>query len=56
LRYTEDITRKIHADPRVVEGLKQFLTEKELVELAMTVGVANMANRLADLVTLPSSH
>jgi AhpD family alkylhydroperoxidase len=56
LRYAEDITRKIHSDPRVVEGLKQFLTEKELVELAMTVGVANMANRLADLVTVPSSH
>jgi alkylhydroperoxidase family enzyme len=56
LRYAEDITRNIHADPRVVEGLKQFLTEKELVELAMTVGVANMANRLADLVTVPSSH
>jgi AhpD family alkylhydroperoxidase len=56
LRYAEDITRKIHSDPRVVEGLKQFLTEKELVELAMTVGVANMANRLADLVTVPSPH
>jgi len=27
-----------------------------LVELAMTVGVANMANRLADLVTVPSPH
>ena len=56
LRYAEDITRNTHADPRVVEGLKQFLTEKELVELAMTVGVANMANRLADLVTVPSPH
>jgi AhpD family alkylhydroperoxidase len=56
LRYAEDITRKVHSDPRVVEGLKQFLTEKELVELAMTVGIANMANRLADLVTVPSSH
>ena len=54
LHYAEDITRKTHADPRVVEGLEQFLTEKELVELAMTVGVANMANRLADLVTVPS--
>jgi AhpD family alkylhydroperoxidase len=56
LRYTEDITRNIHADPRVVEGLQQFLTEKQVVELAMTVGIANMANRLADLVTVTSSH
>jgi AhpD family alkylhydroperoxidase len=56
LRYAEDLTRKIHADPRVVAGLKQFLTEKELVELAMTVGVASMANRLADLVSVPSPH
>jgi AhpD family alkylhydroperoxidase len=56
LRYAEEITRKTHSDPRVVEGLKQFLTEKELVELAMTIGVANMANRLADLLNVSSPH
>lgn len=48
LRYAEDLTRKVHTEPQVLEGLKQFLTEKELVELAMTVGIANLANRFTE--------
>ena len=48
LRYAEDLTSKVQTQQLVLEGLKQFLTEKELVELAMTVGIANMANRFTE--------
>jgi uncharacterized peroxidase-related enzyme len=48
LRYAEELTRTAHTDAAVMEGLKQFLTEKEVVELAMTVSIANMANRFTE--------
>lgn len=48
LRYAEDLTRKVHTEQSVLDGLKQFLSEKEIVELAMTVGIANMANRFTE--------
>jgi uncharacterized peroxidase-related enzyme len=48
LRYAEDLTRTVRTESAVLDGLKQFLSEKELVELAMTVGIANMANRFTE--------
>lgn len=48
LCYAEDLTRKVRTEPHVLEGLKQVLTEKELVELAMAVGLANLTSRVVE--------
>lgn len=45
LRYAEDLTKKVDTDPQVLEGLKRYLSERELVELSITIGIANLTNR-----------
>ncbi|MEW6296886.1 MAG: hypothetical protein AB1671_03995 [Thermodesulfobacteriota bacterium] len=46
LRYAADLTQKGATDPHVLEELKTYLSERELVELNLTVGLANLTNRL----------
>ena len=45
LRYAEDLTRDVKSDRKVVEALKQHLSQQEMVELNATVGLANLTNR-----------
>lgn len=45
LRYTEQLTRTAQVDTQVVEQLKAFLDEPQLVTLAAAVALANFTNR-----------
>ncbi|HEV3163355.1 MAG TPA: carboxymuconolactone decarboxylase family protein [Isosphaeraceae bacterium] len=46
LRFAEGVTRNVRADDGVVARLKERLSEQELMELAMSVSLANLTNRM----------
>jgi AhpD family alkylhydroperoxidase len=46
LRFAEGVTRNVRADDAVVGRLKERLSDQELMELAMTVSLANLTNRM----------
>jgi alkylhydroperoxidase family enzyme len=52
LRYAEQVTRAIRADDTLVARLRQRLSDQELVELTMTIGLANLTNRIAEALKL----
>ncbi len=52
MRYAEQVTRHIDVDDAVIERLKQSLGDREIVELAMTVGIANFTNRVTETLRL----
>lgn len=55
MRFADHLTRDLKVDPPLVNRLSADLTEPQMVELAMTVGMANMINRfnIAFAITLP---
>ncbi len=52
LRYAEEVTRHVNVSPDLVNRLRQALSEREVVELAMTVGIANFTNRISETLKL----
>jgi uncharacterized peroxidase-related enzyme len=52
LRYTDEVTRNVTVSDEVIERLKQRLSERELVELAVTVALANFTNRISETLRL----
>jgi uncharacterized peroxidase-related enzyme len=50
--YAEEVTRHINVDDALVDRIKQKLGDRELVELAMTVGIANFTNRVTETLRL----
>ncbi len=52
MRYAEEVTRHINVDDAVYDRLKQKLGDREIVELAMTVGIANFTNRVTETLRL----
>jgi alkylhydroperoxidase family enzyme len=52
LRYTDEVTRNVTVSDEVIERLKQRLSERELVELAVTVALANFTNRISETLQL----
>jgi uncharacterized peroxidase-related enzyme len=52
MRYAEQATRHIHVDDSLFARLKKSLGDRELVELAMTVGIANFTNRLTETLRM----
>jgi uncharacterized peroxidase-related enzyme len=52
MRYAEQATRHIHVDDSLFARLKRSLGERELVELAMTVGIANFTNRVTETLRM----
>jgi uncharacterized peroxidase-related enzyme len=52
MRYAEEVTRHINVDDALVGRLKQQLDDREIVELAMTVGIANFTNRVTETLRL----
>lgn len=52
LRYAEQVTRHVEVAPELVDRLKQSLSDREVVELAMTVGIANFTNRVTETLKL----
>jgi uncharacterized peroxidase-related enzyme len=45
LRYAEQLTCQIHPDGDTLDRLKQRLSNRELMELTFTIGLANLTNR-----------
>ena len=52
MRYAEEVTRHINVDDALVGRLKQQLGDREIVELAMTVGIANFTNRVTETLRM----
>ncbi len=52
LQYAEEVTRNVVVSDELVDRLKQKLTERELVELAVTVALANFTNRISETLRL----
>src|SRR5262249_49036130 len=52
MRYAEQVTRHIDVDDALFARLKTSLGDGELVELAMTVGIANFTNRVTETLRL----
>jgi uncharacterized peroxidase-related enzyme len=52
MRYAEEVTRHIDVGDALVSRLKTKLGDRELVELAMTVGIANFTNRVTETLRL----
>jgi uncharacterized peroxidase-related enzyme len=48
LRYAEEVTRHVNVSDDLFARLKAKLSDRELVELAMTVGIANFTNRVTE--------
>ena len=46
------MTRHINVDDALFNRLKQTLSERQIVELAMTVGIANFTNRVTETLRL----
>ena len=52
MRYAEQVTRHINVDDVLFGRLKQALNDRQIVELAMTVGIANFTNRVTETLRL----
>jgi uncharacterized peroxidase-related enzyme len=52
LRYAEQVTRHINVDDTLFNRLKKSLSDREIVELAMTVGIANFTNRVTETMRM----
>lgn len=52
MRYAEQVTRHINVDDALFASLKQSLGDREIVELAMTVGIANFTNRVTETLRM----
>ena len=52
MRYAEAVTRHINVSDELLGRLKKKLSDRELVELAMTVGIANFTNRVTETLRM----
>jgi uncharacterized peroxidase-related enzyme len=52
MRYAEQVTRHINVDDALFASLKTSLGDREIVELAMTVGIANFTNRVTETLRM----
>ena len=52
MRYAEEVTRHINPSDALLDRLRQKLSDREIVELAMTVGIANLTNRVTETLKL----
>lgn len=48
LRYAEELTAKVEVDDGLYAELKKHLSDREIVELTVTVATANFTNRVND--------
>jgi uncharacterized peroxidase-related enzyme len=52
MQYAEQVTRHINVEDALFARLKESLGDRELVELAMTVGIANFTNRVTETLRM----
>ncbi|MVW77686.1 carboxymuconolactone decarboxylase family protein [Bordetella sp. 02P26C-1] len=54
LALTDQMTRQVHVDPKLVEGLKSDFDNQEIVELVATVAAYNMVSRFLEALGIHS--
>lgn len=52
LQYAEEVTRNVVVSDELAARLKQSLSDRQLVELAVTVALANFTNRISETLRL----
>ncbi len=52
LQYAEEVTSNVIVTDELFDRLKQNLSQQELVELAVTVALANFTNRISETLRL----
>jgi uncharacterized peroxidase-related enzyme len=52
LQYTEEVTNNVAVSDELVDRLKKRLSDRELLELAVTVALANFTNRISETLRL----
>jgi uncharacterized peroxidase-related enzyme len=52
LRYAEEVTRHVDVSDPLLDRLRAALSDREIVELAMTVGIANFTNRVTETLRM----
>jgi uncharacterized peroxidase-related enzyme len=52
MHYAEEVTRHINVSDPLIARLRESLSDREIVELAMTVGIANFTNRVTETLKL----
>jgi uncharacterized peroxidase-related enzyme len=52
LQYADEVTRNVAVSDDLIERLKQKLSDRQLVELAVTVALANFTNRISETLRL----
>jgi uncharacterized peroxidase-related enzyme len=52
MRFSEGVTRHVRADDALMGRLKERLSDQELMELAMTVSLANLTNRMNEALKI----
>src|SRR5581483_8570397 len=52
MRYAEEVTWHVEASDALLDRLHQKLSDREIVELAMTVGIANFTNRVTETLKM----
>jgi alkylhydroperoxidase family enzyme len=56
IRYAEQLTREVDTDEALHAELKKHLSDRELVELAVTVATANFTNRMNESLKTDLEH
>jgi uncharacterized peroxidase-related enzyme len=52
LAFASDVTRHVRADDDVLARVKEYLSERDLVELTLTVAMANFTNRVNEALAI----
>jgi uncharacterized peroxidase-related enzyme len=52
MQYAKEVTRHINVSESLMTRLRQRLSDREIVELAMVVGIANFTNRVTETLKL----
>lgn len=56
IRYAEEMTKKVHVDPKLVDALKRDLSPEALVQLTLTIAAANFTNRVNEALGTELEH
>ena len=56
IRYAEDMTKNVAAADASFQAVRKALEDQELVELSMTIAVANLTNRLNETFKTELEH
>jgi len=56
LRYTDEVSQNIRASDDTFSGIREFLTEQEIIELTVTIGYYGMVCRTLEALQIELEH